>query len=82
MNESKELRETLCKWFRKYDKLNGDINLQLLTDMKEEITDVIICLDQLRYIIKYAEDDLMKEYKYKVDRQLRRIAEEVADKNE
>lgn len=82
IEEMSELTKVLCKWFRKYDKLNGDINLQLLADMKEEITDVIICLDQLRYIIKYAEDDLMKEYKYKVDRQLRRIAEEVADKNE
>lgn len=82
IEEMSELTKVLCKWFRKYDKLDGDINLQLLTDMKEEITDVIICLDQLRYTIKYAEDDLMKEYKYKVDRQLRRIAEEIADKNE
>ena len=44
--------------------------------MKEEITDVIICLDQLRYTIQFAEDDLMKAYKFKVDRQLQRIASE------
>ena len=44
--------------------------------MKEEITDVTICLDQLKYVIQYAEDELMEEYKYKVDRQLKRIADE------
>lgn len=76
IEEMSELTKVLCKWFRKYDKLNGDINLQLLNDMKEEITDVIICLDQLRYTIQFAEDDLMKAYKFKVDRQLQRIASE------
>ena len=50
--------------------------------MKEEITDVMICLDQLRYTIQYGEEDLMKEYKYKVDRQMRRIAEELDDNND
>lgn len=82
IEEMSELTKVLCKWFRKYDKLNGDINLQLLNDMKEEITDVMICLDQLRYTIQYGEDDLMKEYKYKVDRQIRRIAEELDDNND
>ncbi len=76
IEEMSELTKVLCKWFRKYDKLEGDINLQLLSDMKEEITDVTICLDQLKYVIQYMEDDLMKEYKWKVDRQLKRIAGE------
>lgn len=76
IEEMSELTKVLCKWFRKYDKLDGDINLQLLADMKEEITDVTICLDQLKYVIQYAEDELMEEYKYKVDRQLKRIADE------
>lgn len=73
IEEMSELTKALCKWLRKYDKLEGDINLQLLSDMKEEITDVTICLDQLKYVIQYMEDDLMKEYKWKVERQLERI---------
>ena len=79
IEEMSELTKVLCKWTRKYDKLEGNINLQLLSDMKEEITDVTICLDQLKYVIQYTEDDLMKEYKWKVDRQLKRIA---GEKNE
>ena len=76
IEEMSELTKVLCKWFRKYDELEGDINLQLLSDMKEEITDVMICLDQLKYHILYTEDDLMKEYKWKVNRQLDRIEKE------
>ena len=78
IEEMSELTKVLCKWFRKYDQLEGDINLQLLADMQEEITDVTICLDQLKYAIKFMEDDLMKEYKFKVDRQCKRIADEIA----
>lgn len=76
IEEMSELIKVLCKWARKYDKLEGDINSQLLSDMKEETTDVIICLDQLRYVIGFMEDDMMKEYKFKVERQLERIAGE------
>ena len=78
IEEMSELTKNLCKWLRKYDELEGDISLQLLADMKEEITDVTICLDQLKYAIKFIEDDLMKEYKFKVDRQCKRIADEIA----
>lgn len=76
IEEMSELTKVLCKWARNYDNLEGNINLQLLNDMKEEIADVTISLDQLKYSIGYFEDDLMKEYKYKVDRQLKRIEEE------
>lgn len=76
IEEQSELIKVLCKWARKYDKLEGDINLQLLSDMKEEITDVIICLDQLRYVIGFDDENMMKEYKFKVERQLERIAGE------
>lgn len=76
IEEMSELIKEICKWARKYDELEGDINLQLLSNLKEEITDVTICLDQLKYIIHYKEDDLMKDYKWKVDRQQKRIEEE------
>lgn len=76
VEELSELTKVICKWMRKYDKLEGDISESLLADMKEEITDVTICIDQLRYILNFTEDELMKEYKFKVDRQLKRIEDE------
>lgn len=76
IEEMNELTKVLCKWSRNYDKLEGDINSQLLLDMKEEITDVTICLDQLKYVIELYEDELMKDYEHKVDRQLKRIQED------
>ena len=76
IEEMSELTKVLCKWFRKYDELEGDITDQLLHDMKEEITDVMICLDQLKHLILYTEDDLMENYKFKVNRQLGRIEKE------
>ena len=76
IEEMSELTKVLCKWARKYDQLEGDLNMQLLNDMKEEITDVTVCIDQLRYIINYAEDELLDNYKSKVNRQLARISGE------
>lgn len=76
IEEMSELTKVLCKWFRRYDELEGDITDQLLHDMKEEITDVMICLDQLKWAILYTENDLMENYKFKVDRQLGRIEKE------
>lgn len=77
IEEMSELTKELCKWLRKYDELEGDISLQLLANMKEEITDVTICLEQLKYAIGYFEDDLMKVYNLKVSRQLERMKNEV-----
>ena len=80
IEELSELTKVICKWLRKYDQLEGDISESLLNDMKEEITDVTICIDQLRYILNFTEDELMQEYKFKVERQLKRIEEELKDK--
>ena len=70
------LRRGYEVYIGKYDELEGDIAEQLLHDMKEEITDVMTCLDQLKWAILYTEDDLMENYKFKVDRQLGRIEKE------
>lgn len=80
IEELSELTKVICKWLRKYDQLEGDISDSLLNNMKEEITDVIICLDQLRYTLNFTEDDMMQEYKFKVERQLKRIEEELKEK--
>ena len=74
IEEMSELTKELCKWSRK-----GNLHPELIDNIKEEIADVTICLDQLKYILHYIEDDLMAEYKYKVDRQLNRIANENID---
>lgn len=74
IEEMSELTKVLCKWQRK-----KDLNEKLLADLKEEIADVIICLDQLKYYIEYFEGDLMKAYKAKVDRQIQRIEKEQND---
>lgn len=76
IEEMSELIKVICKWARKYDELESDITPQLKADFYEEITDVSICLDQLKYILNFKEDDLMNEYKFKVERQLKRIAGE------
>lgn len=76
IEEMSELTKVICKWARKYDELEGDLTPQLIADFYEEITDVTICLDQIKYILHFKEDNLMKEYKYKVDRQLDRMKEE------
>lgn len=70
IEEMSELTKELCKWSRK------DLSEELISHIEEEITDVTICLDQLKYLLQFTEDDLMVEYKYKVDRQLDRIANE------
>lgn len=67
IEEMSELTKELCKWARK------GLSEELLSHILEEITDVTICLDQLKYILQFTEDDLMIEYKYKIDRQLERI---------
>lgn len=68
IEEMSELTKELCKWFRK-----GSLHPKLIDNIKEEIADVTICLDQIKYLLHYTEDSLMEEYKYKIDRQLERI---------
>lgn len=70
VEEMSELTKVLCKWTRK-----GQLTEQMLMDLKEEIADTMVCLDQLIYCIGYMEDELMEQYKAKVDRQIKRIEE-------
>lgn len=70
IEEMSELTKELCKWSRK------GMSEELIEHIKEEIADVSICLDQLKYTITYTENELMEEYKKKVDRQLERIKNE------
>ena len=74
IEEMSELTKVLCKWQRK-----KELNRELIANLNEEISDVIICLDQLRYYIGDNEKDMMDRYKAKVDRQIQRIEKEQND---
>lgn len=76
IEEMSELTKELCKWYRVYDEFEGDIPDNLCKNMKGEVTDVTICLDQIKFIIDFLEVELMKIYKEKTDRQLERIEKE------
>lgn len=76
IEEMSELTKVICKWARRYDELDGDLTGDLKQDFLTEVADVTVCLDQIKYAVKIFEDELMKEYKYKIDRQLDRMKEE------
>ena len=75
IEEMSELTKELCKWYRVYDELEGDITPKLLENIKEEVTDVTISLDQIKHKIHFLEDELMTYYKFKVDRENKRMEE-------
>jgi hypothetical protein len=80
IEEMSELTKELCKWYRVYDELEGDITPQLLENIKEEVTDVTVSLDQIKYKIHFIEDELMEYYKFKVDRENKRMENKKNDK--
>ena len=73
IEEMSELTKVICKWARIYEKLDGNLTGDLKQDFLTEVADVTVCLDQIKYAVKIFEDELLEEYKFKVDRQLNRI---------
>lgn len=76
IEEMSELTKVICKWARRYEELDGDLTGDLKQDFLTEIADVTVCLDQIKYAVRIFEDEVLEEYKYKVDRQLDRMKEE------
>lgn len=76
IEEMSELTKVICKWARRYDELDGDLTGDLKQDFLTEIADVMVCLDQIKYAVKIFEDEVLEEYKFKVDRQMARMKEE------
>lgn len=68
IEEMSELTKELCKRIRK-----GYFTDEMLENTKLEITDVEICLDQLKTALNYQKEDQDKNYQFKVERQLERI---------
>lgn len=75
IEEMSELTKVICKWARKYDELDGELTPQLKADFLDEITDVTVSLDQIKLVINLLENDLNNKYKWKVNRQIKRVDE-------
>ncbi|WP_373076412.1 nucleoside triphosphate pyrophosphohydrolase family protein [Fusobacterium mortiferum] len=64
IEELSELQKELCKDLRGYDRRE---------EIKEEMSDVYICLQLLKEIYNFSDEDLEKMYKRKMMRNLERI---------
>ena len=64
IEEMSELTKELCKYQRKKHNI---------FDIKGEINDVQICLDQMKLVFKYTAQEQKQDYDYKVNRELGRI---------
>ena len=63
IEEMSELTKELCKYLREKS---------CMICIKEEITDVQVCLDQMKLAFKYTAQDQKRNYDYKVERELER----------
>lgn len=72
IEEMSELTKELCKWQRNYEEYNGCIPFVLLNNLKLELTDVQICLDQLKEAVDYSTEQQEMDYEYKIERELLR----------
>lgn len=80
IEELSELTKALCKYQR--HKLEGENIWEDISNIKDEVTDVVVCLDQIRTNFIFTDDKLIDNYAYKVYRQVKRIEEEQNAKRE
>lgn len=66
IEELSELQKELCKDLRGYDRRE---------EIKEEMADVYICLQLLKEIYNFSDEDLEKMYERKMRRNIERIKE-------
>lgn len=66
IEELSELQKELCKDLRGYDRRE---------EIKEEMADVYICLQLLKEIYNFFDEDLDKMYERKMERNIQRIKE-------
>lgn len=75
IEEMSELTKELCKWQRYYENLKV-IPLELLNNIKLETTDVQVCLDEIKKVINYSEEEQASNYEMKVNRAIEGIGHE------
>lgn len=66
IEELSELQKEICKDLRGYDRKE---------EIKEEMADVYICLQLLKEIYNFSDEDLEKMYERKMKRNIERIKE-------
>ena len=71
VEEMSELTKELCKRQRK-----GCFDNEMYENTKKEITDVQVCLDQMKEALNYSLEEQEKNYEFKVNRQLERMKQE------
>lgn len=74
IEEMSELTKELCKWQRNFEK--GELKLFDLCNLEFEVTDVQVCVDQIKKAINYTLEHQEENYKAKIERQLKRIENE------
>lgn len=70
IEEMAELQQAICKHRESKDKAKS------LIDIKGEIADVLIMLEQVKYILNISDEELNKIKEYKLNRQLLRMKSE------
>ena len=73
IEELSELQKEICKDLRGYERRN---------EIKEEMCDVYICLQMLKNIYKFNDEELEEEYNKKMKRNIDRIKEKELKKEE
>lgn len=67
IEETSELQQAICKHRESNDKA------KTLIDIKSEIADVYVLLDQMKYLLNIKDEELEEIKDYKINRQLLRI---------
>ena len=67
IEEMAELQQAICKHRESEDKAKTLINI------KNEMADVYVMLDQMKYLMNISEEELEKIKEYKINRQLLRM---------
>lgn len=67
IEEMAELQQAICKHRESKDKA------KTLIDIKSEIADVYVLLDQMKYLLNIKDEELEEIKDYKINRQLLRI---------
>lgn len=67
IEETSELQQAICKHRESTDKA------KTLIDIKSEIADVYVLLDQMKYLLNIKDEELKEIKDYKINRQLLRM---------
>ena len=67
IEETSELQQAICKHRESKDKV------KTLRNIKSEIADVYVLLDQMKYLLNIKEEELEEIKEYKINRQLLRM---------